>query len=205
VPTRTEAAPTLLHFPPICSVREKGSQIMSVKHWVSGQSGYTVDCGPGIKTRVVFGIFDEKHTSIGWYMFSSNANAATQKVCKTTDVSVYEDFGHHDVPTAAFHIFDNAIGVDQLLDGNKPTPATMLLDTARDKRFIYCSLDNLKTKANGFVHLAFWIDRDSEPPQPNVDIPGKVYFLETGPYDAKKFGVGPQGKAAQGAIWGPVS
>jgi hypothetical protein len=174
----------------------------SVLYRFNGQACYEVDTGRLKKIRVVFGMIDEKRTSMAWYLFSSNGVAKSKRELANPDPMPPEQFGHRtaggrDIP----HTFKKKIGLDELAINPKGTPAILTLDVGQTKRFIECRIDTLKTKAKEVVSFPFGLQYDSDP-STTGKIHGKVLFLETAPFDANKFPLGPQGKA-KFSITGP--
>jgi len=170
----------------------------SVLFRFNGQAVYEVDTGSSRKIRVVFGAIDEDRKSMAWYLFSSDG-VATAKGAKVPP----KQFGHRteggrDIP----HVFKKKISLDELAANPKGTAANLTLDVSDAKRFIECRIDKLSTKAKEIVSFPFAVQYDSDPSRTGT-IPGKVLFLETASFDAKQFPLGPQGKAAQAAIFGP--
>jgi hypothetical protein len=175
----------------------------SVLFRFNGQAVYEVDTGRVKKIRVVFAMLDENRTSMAWYLFSSDGVAKSKGELANPDKMPPEQFGHRteggrDIP----HTFKKTIGLDELANNPKGTPATLTLDVGKTKRFIECRIDKLTTKAKEIASFPFGLQYDSDPSRTGT-IPGKVLFLETASFDAKQFPLGPQGKAAQAAIFGP--
>ncbi|MGH8612932.1 MAG: peptidoglycan-binding domain-containing protein [Gammaproteobacteria bacterium] len=174
-------------------------------HWVRGQSGFEVHCGRQRKINVVFGLFDQQKKSLAWYLFSSTVDSRSKLACKRSGSRpVVKPFGVASaVATITPDLRKSQIDVSELVRDAKSPFATMTLDTKTDNTRITCSLDNLNTKSNGLVHLAFGLRKVSEPSRVNVAIPGKLFFLEVGPFDEEKFRdvpFGPQGIAEMTAI-----
>jgi hypothetical protein len=180
--------------------------------WVRGQSGFEVDCGSGQpQTNVVFGIYDQDRNSptaapgeaLAFYLFSSTVDPKTRLACKKSGISpvAREPFAVHSGPGTALPTFQTKIGVDQLVNDAKSPSATLSMDTTTDPDHIECVV-RLDTKSNGRVHLTFALRHVSDPTRANVDIPGKLFFLEFGDFDLDKFQTikGPRGKAVMKAI-----
>ena len=171
----------------------EGRMGMSVLFRFNGQAGYAVDTGRLKKIRVVFGMIDEQRKSMAWYLFSSDGDAKSKRELANPDPMPPEQFGHRDkggrdIP----HTFKKDIGLDELAINPKGTFATLTLETEA-KRFIACRIDKLRTKAKEVVTFPFGLQFDSDPSRKGK-ILGKVWFLETAPFDADKFPQGPQGK-----------
>src|SRR3954467_13230610 len=103
----------------------------------SGQACYEVDTGRLKKIRVVFGMIDEKRTSMAWYLFSSDGDAKSKRELANPDPMPPEEFGHRtvggrDIP----HTFKSKIGLDGLAINPRGTAATLDLVIGRTKRFI---------------------------------------------------------------------
>ena len=86
----------------------------SVLYRFNGQACYEVDTGRLKKIRVVFGMIDEKRTSMAWYLFSSNGVAKSKRELANPDPMPPEQFGHRtaggrDIP----HTFKKKIGLDE--------------------------------------------------------------------------------------------
>lgn len=174
----------------------------SVRYWFSGQACYEVDIGRLKKIRVVFGMIDEKKTSMAWYLFSSHGVAKSKGELANPDPMPPEQFGHRTgVGRSIPHTFKKKIGLDELAINPKGTPAILTLDVSQAKRFLECRIDTLKTKAKEVVSFPFGLQYDSDPSRTGK-IQGKVLFLEIAPFDANKFPRGPQGKF-QFSIFGP--
>lgn len=181
----------------------------SIAHWVRGHSAFEIDCLSHKKTRVVFAIFDKERTSLAWYLFSSTVDPKTQRQYETAEVLIWDDpepFAEDAGVASSMGSFKNDIGVDELIKDAKSPVGTIKFDGDMN-----CSLDNLNTKSNGFVHLGFHMHKNAPPPKPDVAIRGKVFFLEVAPIPAKDdatlqkmFDRGPQGTGSQIAISGPV-
>ena len=178
---------------------------MSVRFlfWFNGQAAYEVDTGRLKKIRIVFGMINEKKTSMAWYLFSSDGDAKSKQELANPDPMPPELFGHRDkggrdIP----HTFKKNIGLDELALNPKGTPATLTLDITQAKRFIECRIDKLTTKAKEVVTFPFALQFDSDPSKKG-NILGKVFFLETAPFDANQFPKGPRGKT-QIFITGPA-
>ncbi len=176
-----------------------------IKYWFTGQAGYELDCGSHKKIRVVFAMIAEDKSSIGWYLFASTADAKSQKECAATDAAVVtEQFAHRvDVGRLIPHTFKKKIAIDELASA-KGTFATLNIDTTDKARLMGCRIDKLKTKAGETVSFPFGMQQDSMPSRANKDIEGKVFLLETGPFEEKKFPQGPQGKDSKIKISGAV-
>ncbi len=168
---------------------------------ISGQAGYEIDCGDHMKTRIVFAIFDEDKSKLAWYMFSSTLNAKAQGQCAKAKDPSNDRFAFHDIAASNPAVFRKKISVGALLSNNKGTPATLNMDTS--DRGMNADFSKLKTSAGEIVNLGASLQLDHKPSNPNVDIAGKVYFLELVDFDADKFKLGPQGKASAIAITGP--
>jgi hypothetical protein len=174
----------------------------SVLFRFNGQAGYEVDTGRLKKIRVVFGMIDEKRTSMAWYLFSSDGDAKSKRELANPDNMPPEQFGHRDVGGRDIpHTFKKKIGLDELAIHPKGTPATLTLEIGKTKRFIECRIDGLMTKAKEVVTFPFGLQYDSDPSRTGK-ILGKVLFLEIAPFDANQFTLGPRGKA-QIFITGP--
>ena len=177
---------------------------MSVLFRFNGQAAYEVDTGLHKKIRVVFGMIDDKRTSMAWYLFSSDGVAKSKLELAKRDKMPPEEFGYRavggrDIP----HLFDKDIGLDGLAIDPKGTSATLTLDGSESKRFIGCRLDKLKTKAKEVVTFPFGLQRQIDLlPSRSGKFNGKVLFLETAPFDPNKFILGPQGHA-KNFITGP--
>ena len=169
----------------------------------NGQAGYEVDTGRLKKIRVVFGMIDEKRTSIAWYLFSSDGVAKSKRELANPDKMPPEQFGHRDLGGRDIpHTFKRIIRLDELALNPKGTTATLTLDISETKRFIECRIDKLMTKAKEVVTFPFGLQFDSDPSKKGK-ILGKVFFLETAPFDANQFPKGPRGKT-QIFITGPA-
>ena len=170
---------------------------MSVLFRFNGQAGYEVDTGRLKKIRVVFGMIDEKRTSMAWYLFSSDGVAKSKVELANPDKMPPEEFGHRgvggrDIP----HTFKKNVGLDELAIRPKGTSATLTLDTSGTKRFIECRIDQLTTKAKEVVTFPFGLQSHTGLlPSRTGKFKGKVLFLETAPFDANQFILGPQGHA----------
>jgi hypothetical protein len=168
---------------------------MSVLFRFNGQAAYEVDTGRLKKIRVVFGMIDEKRTSMAWYLFSSDGVAKSKRELANPDKMPPEEFGHRgvggrDIP----HTFKKKIGLDGLAINPKGTSATLTLDNT--KRFIECRIDKLTTKAKELAGFPFGLQHHTDLlPSRTGKFDGKVLFLETAPFDANKFILGPQGHA----------
>ena len=174
----------------------------SVLFRFNGQAGYEVDTGRLKKIRIVFGMIDEKRTSMAWYLFSSDGHAKSKRELANPDNMPPEQFGHRDVGGRDIpHTFKKKIGLDELAVNPKGTTATLTLDIGNTKRFIECRIDLLTTKAKEVVTFPFGLQYDSDPSSTGK-IRGKVLFLEIVPFDAHQFTLGPQGKS-QIFITGP--
>ncbi len=158
-------------------------------HWVRGLSGFEVHCGRQRNINVVFGLFDQQKKSLAWYLFSSSVDSRSKLACKRSGSRpVVKPFGVASaVATMTPDLWKNQIDVSELVRDAKSPFATMTLDTKTSSTRITCSLDNLNTKSNGLVHLAFGLRKVSEPSRANVAIPGKLFFLEVGPFDEERF------------------
>lgn len=178
----------------------------TVLYKLTGLTGFEVECGGGDKIRVVFAMIAEDKSNIAWYMFSSTPSAKAQKECASTDVWIIDDpFGFRtDVGRLIPHTFHKKIGLDGLADADKGTVATLSFDAQAGGRLMGCRISDLKTKAGEIVTFPFGMQQDDMPPRAGQDIKGRVYFLEMGPFDEKTFSQGPQGKASQVKISGPV-
>jgi hypothetical protein len=175
----------------------------SVNHLVIGQSGFQIYCdSKTLKTRVVFGMYDREQKSLAWYLFSSTVAAKSQRECATTDVFVTDEpFGGFS--GASFPRFlRNAISVHQLVSDAKSPISTIRLDTGQDPKRIYCRLNDLDTKSNGKVDLTFTLRKMHEPERgtANLDLRGKLFFLEVGAFNSNLLSIGPQGKTALSGI-----
>jgi len=108
-----------------------------------------------------------------------------------------EEFGHRgvggrDIP----HTFRKKIGLDGLAIYPKGTPATLTLETSGTKRFIDCRIDQLTTKAKELVGFPFGLQSYTGLLSSRTGkFHGRVLFLETAPFDANRFILGPQGNA----------
>ena len=176
----------------------------SVLFRFSGQAGYKVDTGHRKKIRVVFGMIDEKRTSMAWYLFSSDGEAKSKRELANPDKMPPEQFGHRnevgrDIPQT----FNKKIGLDELAIHAHGTRATLTLEISETQRFIECRIDRLVTKANETVTFPFGLQFDSDPARTDK-VHGKVLFLETAPFDSHLFGRGPQG-IGRYLITGPSS
>ncbi len=178
-----------------------------VDYWIYGQSAYEIELFHHTKTRAIFGMVDRPaEKNIAWYMFSATLAKKWQSefaAADWMDPKSETPFAHHDVPAGAHHPFKVAIGLDQLVDPKVGNDATLTIDAKRDKHFLYFDLQIKKT-ANGLVEFTFWMQKDATPKAANVDINGRLYFLEIGSFDPQKFKLGPQSNAAISAIIGPV-
>jgi hypothetical protein len=177
----------------------------------SGQAAYEVDTGRLKKLRVVFGMIDEKRTSMAWYLFSSDGDAKSKRELANPDPMPPEQFadrdtGGRDIP----HTFTKKIGLDELAINPKGTPAYLTLELTETNRFIECRIDHLHTKAKEVVTFPFGLQpilpsRAADFTtlrRPKGKIHGKVSLLAPiAPFDANKFILGPQGKA-QSSILG---
>ena len=178
---------------------------MSVLFRFNGQACYEVDTGRLKKIRVVFGMIDEKRTSMAWYLFSSDGDAKSKRELANPDPMPPEQFGYRelggrDIP----HTFNKKIGLNELAINPKGTPATLTLDTTESKRFIECRIDKLMTRAKEVVTFPFGLQQYVSDPSRTRKILGKVLFLDIAPFNANQFILGPQGKA-QILIFGPAS
>ena len=114
----------------------------SVLFRFNGQAGYAVDTGRLKKIRVVFGMIDEKRTSMAWYLFSSDGVAKSKQELANPDPMPPEQFGHRNVGGRDIpHTFKKKIGLDELAINPKGTPANLTLDISDTKRFIECRID----------------------------------------------------------------
>lgn len=162
-----------------------------------GQTGFEVSCGSGQpQINVVFGLFDQDPASKGakagkalaFYLFSSTVDPKLRLACRKSGARPVArepfgvDRGAAD-PLSATE-FKNPIGVEQLVSDAKSPAATIYLDTAFGGISCYVRLN---TKSNGPVHLTFGLHKVSNPSRSNVVIPGKLFFLEVGPFDDGKF------------------
>lgn len=178
---------------------------MSVLFRFNGQASYEVDTGRLKKIRVVFGMIDEKRTSMAWYLFSSNGVAKSKRELANPDKMPPEEFGHRgaggrDIP----HTFMKKIGLGELAIHPKATTATLTLETSDTKRFIDCRIAQLTTKAKEVVNFPFGLQSDTALLRSRKGkLHGNVLFLETAPFYANQFILGPQGKASQILILGP--
>jgi hypothetical protein len=172
---------------------------MSVLFRFNGQAGYEVDTGRLKKIRVVFGMIDEKRTSMAWYLFSSDGVAKSKRELANPDPMPPEQFarrdaGGRDIP----HTFEKTISLDELAIKPEGTSAYLTLEIGETKRFVECRIDKLLTKAKEVVTFPFGIQYDSVPSRAGHwtgKTHGKVKFLTNAPFDANKFILGPQGKA----------
>src|SRR5215467_5164077 len=154
----------------------------SVLFRFNGQAGYEVDTGRLKKIRVVFGMIDEKRTSMAWYLFSSDGHAKSKRELANPDNMPPEQFGHRDVGGRDIsQTFKKKIGLDELAVNPKGTTATLTLDIGNTKRFIECRIDLLTTKAKEVVTFPFGLQYDSDPSSTGK-IRGKVLFLEIVPF-----------------------
>lgn len=159
-------------------------------HWVRGLSGFEVHCARHRQINVVFGLFDQQRKSLAWYLFSSTVDPSSKLACKRSGSTpiLKEPFGVSiSVATFTPRLQKSQIDISELVRDAKSPFATMTLDTKTSNTFISCSLDNLNTKSNGLVHLAFGLRKVSEPSRANVAIPGKLFFLSVEPFDDEKF------------------
>jgi len=178
---------------------------MSILFRFNGQACYEVDTGRLKKIRVVFGMIDEKRTSMAWYLFSSDGEAKSKRELANPDKMPPEQFGHRnevgrDIPQT----FNKKIGLDELAIHAHGTRATLTLEISETKRFIECRIDRLMTKAKEVVTFPFGLQQYVSDPSRTRKILGKVLFLEIAPFDANQFTLGPLGKA-QIFIFGPAS
>jgi hypothetical protein len=168
-----------------------------IAHWVRGQSGFEVHCGgQQPQTNVVFGMYDQDPQSrraapgrwLAFYLFSSTVDPKSRLACKRSGVTpvAREPFGVDAGAATALVSFTNDIGVTELVRDAKSPSATVLLSTTPSSHHITCIV-RLNTKSNGLVHLTFGLHKDSEPSRVNVPIPGRVSFLDSGPFDQDKF------------------
>ena len=176
---------------------------MNVLFRFNGQAAYQVDTGRLKKIRVVFGMIDEKRTSMAWYLFSSDGDAKSKRELANHDPMPPEQFGYRDVGGRdPPHTFKKKIRLDELAINPKGTTATLELDTIESRSFIECRIDKLTTKAKEVVTFPFGIQRDSDPSRTGK-ILGKVLFLELATFDPNRFPEGPQGKAQKLIFTGP--
>jgi hypothetical protein len=150
---------------------------MSVLFRFNGQACYEVDTGRLKKIRVVFGMIDEKRTSMAWYLFSSDGDVKSKRELANPDPMPPEQFGYRglggrDIP----HTFKKTIRLDELAINPKGTPATLTLDTTQSKRFIECRIDRLMTKAKEVVTFPFGLQQYVSDPSRTRKILGKVLF-----------------------------
>jgi len=176
----------------------------------NGQAAYEVDTGRLKKLRVVFGMIDEKRTSMAWYLFSSDGDAKSKRELASRDLMPPEQFadrdtGGRDIP----HTFTKHIGLDELAINPKGTPAYLTLEITETSRFIERRIDHLHTKAKEVVAFPFGLQpilpsRTAEFTtlrRPKGKIHGKVSLLAPiAPFDANRFIQGPQGKALHSVL-----
>lgn len=164
---------------------------------VSGWRGYEVACGSDIKTRVVFGVFDEDKTTLAWYLFASlPAN------CGTGAKVVDKQFGHHDEIGGHNPInSDHPIAPEKLLAHPDGTPAQLDIDA--EDRHMNCDIKDLKTSAKDTVSFGATLLKDHKPGT-TEKIKGTVELLEFGTFSPKNFKLGPQKSSSQSKITGPV-
>jgi hypothetical protein len=156
--------------------------------WARGQYGFEVQCaGQQPQINVIFGIFDKDRKSVAFYLFSSTVDPKARLACKRSGAKpvVREPFGvDHGAATATHDLFKNAIGVDELVRDATSPAATLYLNTSFGGLTCYVRLN---TKSNGPVHLTFGLHKLAEPSRANKTIPGKLFFLEGGPFDEARF------------------
>ena len=134
---------------------------------------------------------------MAWYLFSSDGVAKSKRELANPDKMPPEEFGHRgvggrDIP----HTFRKKIGLDGLAIYPKGTPATLTLETSGTKRFIDCRIDQLTTKAKELVGFPFGLQSYTGLLSSRTGkFHGRVLFLETAPFDANRFILGPQGNA----------
>jgi hypothetical protein len=186
-----------------------------------GQAGQLVNCAISEeKLRVVFAMFDDDaRTQIAWYVFATNANAATQRACTAKyPGAAYGLWGFRE-SVGTFIPFNpkKYIPLNGLADPYpKGSTASLELDL-NGRRLITCDITGLETKAKERVAFSFTIPKtDQNPPIPKSsrdpskpDYKGKVYFLELATVsDKKAFDSnlidGPQLKSSKVLIDGPV-
>ena len=178
---------------------------MNVLFRFNGQAAYQVDTGRLKKIRLVFGMIDEKRTSMAWYLFSSDGDAKSKRELANHDPMPPEQFGYRDVGGRdPPHTFKKKIRLDELAINPKGTTATLELDTIESRSFIECRIDKLTTKAKEVVTFPFGLQQYVSDPSRTRKILGKVLFLDLAPFNANQFMLGPQGKA-QILIFGPAS
>jgi hypothetical protein len=101
----------------------------SVLFRFNGQAGYEVDTGRLKKIYVVFGMIDEKRTSIAWYLFSSDGDKKSKQELANPDPMPPGQFGHRDAGGRDIpHTFKKTIGLDELAINPRGTHATLTLD-----------------------------------------------------------------------------
>jgi hypothetical protein len=191
---RKALAKRLQNTPVGRALTKMGSKITIAKapplypaHWVRGQSGFEVHCGRQRKVNVVFGLFDQQKKMLAWYLFSSTIDSRSKFACKRSGSRpVVKPFGVASaVATMTPNLWKSPIDVSELVRDAKSPFATMTLKTSNTR--ITCSLDSLNTKSNGLVHLAFGLQKVSEPSRANVAIRGRLFLLEVGAFDEEKF------------------
>jgi hypothetical protein len=165
----------------------------------NGQAAYEVDTGRLKKIRVVFGMFDEKRTSMAWYLFSSDGVAKSKRELANPDPMPPEEFGYRDAGGRDIpHTFRQKIGITELAIKPEGAAAYLMLEIGQTKRFIECRIDKLLTKAKEVVTFPFGLQYESVPSRTGHwtgKLHGKVSFLDIAPFDANKCILGPQGKA----------
>lgn len=169
-----------------------------VRYRVSGHSGYEVSCGDAEKTRIVFAMFDEDKTRLAWYLFSSKLDKLS---CGKGQSPSSDQFGYHDVVASNPKAFHKKIALDKLV-GAKGAPAK--LNMSSSERMADCAIGDLTTTAGELVELTPSMQVKRKPANAGKDIKGAVYFLEMVEFSEKAFKAGPQEKASQSAIFGPV-
>ena len=178
---------------------------MKVLFRFNGQAAYQVDTGRLKKIRVVFGMIDEKRTSMAWYLFSSDGDAKSKRELANHDPMPPEQFGYRDVGGRdPPHTFKKKIRLDELAINPKGTTATLELDTIESRSFIECRIDKLTTKAKEVVTFPFGLQKWISDPSKTRKIDGKVFFLGIARFNAAQFILGPRGKAEL-LIFGPAS
>ena len=178
--------------------------IMKVLFRFNGQAAYQVDTGRLKKIRVVFGMIDEKRTSMAWYLFSSDGDAKSKRELANDPMPPeqfgYRQLGGRDPPRT----FKKKIRLDELAINPKGTTATLELDTIESRSFIECRIDKLTTKAKEVVTFPFGLQKWISDPSRTRKIDGTVRFLGIVPFNAAQFILGPRGKAEL-FIFGPAS
>lgn len=175
----------------------------SVLFRFNGQAAYEVDTGRHKKIRVVFGMIDEKRTSMAWYFFSSDGVAKSKRELAHRDNMPPEQFAHRDKGGRDIPHTFKKIGLDELAIKPEGTSAYLSLELSETNRFIECRIDHLQTKAKEVVTFPFGLQpilpsRAADfttLSRPKGKIHGTVLFLAIVPFDANKFILGPQGKA----------